>query len=93
MSLSGSRLRTNIYNETKSQLTTQFGSFKAGLQAGEQTAFDSAIDKLASAIADGDAPITVTEIDTNAVVSGTIQTPGAQAGASTLTNTFTLGVD
>lgn len=79
MALLGSRLEGEIYNDTKTELLTKFGGFKTGLLATEQTAFDDAIDKLAQAIAAGDATNTVTEIKDNAKVN-----PGTLAITPTL---------
>ena len=64
-----------------------------GVKNFTEKTIDAAIDKLAHAIAEGDAPKTVEEIDTNAEVVGTIDTPNVTSGADTKPAVFTLGVD
>lgn len=93
MALDKPRLTGTMYTLTKSELFSYFGGFKTGLLPAEQAGFDDAIDKLAHAIAEGDAPVTIDEFDDNAQVSGIIQTPGVQLGSDTITDTFTLGID
>lgn len=93
MALDPTRLTSNMYDETKSKLHSWFDGFKSGLLTAEQAAFDEAIDKLAHAIAEGDAPITITEFDDNAEVVGTIETPNVAAGGDTKPATFTLEID
>ena len=50
----------------KAQLLSIFTPFTSGLLAGELSQFSAAIDKLAEAIGSGDAPNTISHIQTNA---------------------------
>jgi hypothetical protein len=68
MPMSGSGLASSLKTQILAQLNAQFPTDTNLLNA-EKTAINSAKDKLAQAIADGDGPTTVDHIKNNAVVS------------------------
>lgn len=83
MALSGSRLTSALAADILTQLQTQFPVPSPALQAGELTAFNTAQQKLATAIANASGPDIVTEITGHAALNVTVTSvSGVTAGGS-----------